>query len=153
MHLKTIAFVSTPILAAALMNALIYFRKWNEPLAAAERNPFLPPGWFIGLLWTLLLGILGYATFVAWDAQDRVITSLLVVLMLSCIMYPVYTKLQPKLGLVANVATLILAFVVTIVATFRLPKTIIYLVPLLIWASYVNIVEALYCSSSTFRKK
>jgi tryptophan-rich sensory protein len=135
-------FVATPIILALTMNLVIYMRGWNAG-GDRIRTPGLPPGWIIGSVWVVLLGLLGYATYLAFVQKERVLVALLVVLMAQCITYPLYTGgLRKQSANVGNVGALINGFVVALVAARRVPCAVPYLVPLLVWASYVNVVTA-----------
>lgn len=134
------AFVATPVLVAVIMNVVIYARGWNQN--SGERNILLPPGPVIGAIWIVLLGLMGFATNLS--RADPLVLSAFIVLMVVCLLYPVYTQgLRTNSGDVGNVISLIAGFVTAILATARVPKALFYLIPTLVWASYVNLVNVL----------
>lgn len=133
-------YVLTPIIAAVVMNAIIYAKKWN---GTTERSPLLPPGWVIGLIWMILFGTLGYVAYI--HRTNAVASIAIATLFVYCLLYPVYTNKfkDPYSSKLANLLTLILAFVTTlIIALFGERHTVGYILPLITWASYVNIIDA-----------
>jgi len=48
-----------PIILAIILNYYIYIQKWNNN----NNNNKLPPGYIIGFIWIVILGLLGYIHF------------------------------------------------------------------------------------------
>jgi translocator protein len=143
-----IVYIIIPILLAAVTNAIIFKLDWDKK-SQGQRSPMLPPGWAIGLIWTFILGLLGFALYLTVQAQDITSSALIVLLILSCIAYPFYTSglVSGPTSLVGNTSTLIGGFVVALVIALKSPSVLPYMLPILVWASYVNISDALYAKN------
>jgi tryptophan-rich sensory protein len=102
----------------------------------------LPPGWVIGVIWVVILGILGIA--LALSMSDGVSFVLVTAVICACLAYPLYTRVfsSPSAMSIGNKLTLLLALVVALVLAHRDSadrSTSVYFAPLLVWLSYVNI--------------
>lgn len=132
-----------PIILALLMNYVIFTNHWNK---MSKINDYLPPGPIIGLIWTIIFGLLGYAHFILYSNKKWFASKSIILLLLFCICYPLFTSglSNLKIGNVLNSLTLILSFVVSIIVFDASTKAFKYMIPLLVWASYVNLADRLY---------
>tara|TARA_B110000003_G_C16628906_1_gene525899 strand:+ start:1891 stop:2289 length:399 start_codon:yes stop_codon:yes gene_type:complete len=122
-----------PIILAIILNYYIYTQKWNNN----DPNPKLPPGYIIGSIWIIILGLLGYIHFLLYPSIQSWI---IVITILYCLAYPFLTSgLQ---NTIYNLISLFLAIIVFISVYYKNKLQIIYVIPFLLWTSYVNI--ALY---------
>lgn len=143
MNNQALLYVLVPVLAAILLNLAVYASGWAK--MEERQNPLLPPGWVIGLVWIVLLGLLGYALFLAVTAKDAVSIWAIVVLLLVCVLYPLFTGRGTKRDArIANTVALIVAFAVAVLLANRLPGTLPFLAPLLLWVSWVNVADAVH---------
>jgi tryptophan-rich sensory protein len=132
--------VLAPVLAAGLVNALTFSRK----LAITKyRNPLIPPGPIVGLVWLILLGLLGYVHFKLYTqtgVSEATVT--IVFFILYCLAYPTLISLStnPNVMIFLNVVALGFALLVTVRVFAEDSSLVPYLLPLLTWTSYVNIV-------------
>ena len=95
-----------PIILAIVLNFYIYTQGWNND---NENNSKLPPGYIIGSIWIIILGLLGYIHFLLYPS---VYSWFIVLTILYCLSYPFLTKgLQNTDNIIYNVIALILAFV------------------------------------------
>ena len=134
--------ILVPVVAALLVNAIIYALGWNKRVDGKEEVKHLPPGWAVGLIWVVILGLLGYLRFVLRESWIGSIT--IVVVILYCLAYPFYTSgLKQDIGRLMNVIALILAAVAAMVVAAINVWAVPYVLPLLIWSSYVNIAQTL----------
>ena len=135
--------ILTPIILAIITNFLIYYYKIYDQ--GKNMNKFLPPGYIIAIIWIILLGLLGYIHYLLRKLQKREsFTSLFVIfLVLFCIAYPAITGLKKKNSYLLNLLTLIFSFILGLLIISESTNIFLYLIPLLIWASYVNIVFAI----------
>ena len=132
--------VLTPVLAAGLVNALSFSRKL--PITK-YKNPWIPPGPIVGLVWLVLLGLLGYVHFKLYKKSGvSVATVTIVVFILYCLAYPSLTSFyaDSKAPTFLNVVALGSALLVTFRVFAQDSSLVPYLVPLLAWTTYVNIV-------------
>jgi tryptophan-rich sensory protein len=143
--------ILVPVLAAIIMNGVIYtfgMNKYSDETEKSKINPYIPPGYVIGTIWVIILGLLGYLHYLIYKKYESItFTSLLIVfVILFCISYPLITGLRVKSGLLLNLITLILAFILALFVITESKYMFIYLIPLLVWASYVNIAFTIQCS-------
>ena len=133
-------YVLTPIVAACIVNAIIYTRGWQNN-SVIERSPLLPPGYIIASVWIVLLGLLGYAYYLSSSAVSK--TSI-VIMVLYCLAYPFATAgLRMNNSRLLNTITLIMvALLLPIVSAFDI-RALKFIIPLWAWASFVNITDAL----------
>lgn len=132
--------VLTPVLAAGLVNALSFSRKL--PITK-YKNPWIPPGPIVGLVWLVLLGLLGYVHFKLYKKTGvSVATVTIVVFIVYCLAYPSLTSFytDSKAPTFLNVVALGSALLVTLRVFAQDPSLVPYLIPLLAWTTYVNIV-------------
>lgn len=136
-----------PVIAAIIMNGIIYTFQLNN-YSTKKINPYLPPGYIIGIVWIFILGLLGYAHYLLYDIHKNInIGSIsIALLILFCILYPLITGLREKSGLLMNLISLILSFIVSLIVITYSKYIFLYIIPLIIWVSYVNIVCVIECS-------
>ena len=137
--------VFVPVLLAGISNGLIYGFGINQP--SDKRNPYLPPGYVIGPIWMGIFALLGYAHYLLYRVNHRSTTASIAIvgLFLFCMAYPLLTGLRAKNGLLLNLATLVLAFVVSLLVVAESASTVVWFIPLLVWATFVNAVFVLEC--------
>lgn len=145
MKFKPILFIIVPVILAVFTNAIIYKLGWDRN-NLETKSPILPPGWVIGMNWTIIFGILGFAIYKSVQIKDYIVAALLIFLIALCIAYPFYTSglEADRAARIGNTSTLIIAFVVSLVISVRAKRVLPYMVPILLWGSYVNISDALY---------
>lgn len=128
--------VVIPIVAAIVVNACIFLLKWNEN---STRNPLLPPGYIIGLVWIIIFGILGllhYKLYPLYFYASWAVVSLI----MFCLLYPFMTAglSNSKWSKILNLMTLVFSFIVAIIV----PRSyVLYMLPIILWASYVNVTQ------------
>lgn len=125
--------ILVPIILAIVLNFYIYTQGWNND---NEKNTKLPPGYIIGSIWIIILGLLGYIHFLLYPS---VYSWFIVLTILYCLSYPFLTSgLQNTDNNIYNLIALLLAIIVTIIMYYK--SNIIYAIPFLLWTFYVNIV-------------
>tara|TARA_B110000444_G_scaffold46863_1_gene42693 strand:+ start:735 stop:1139 length:405 start_codon:yes stop_codon:yes gene_type:complete len=125
--------ILVPIILAIVLNFYIYTQGWNND---NEKNSKLPPGYIIGSIWIIILGLLGYTHFLLYPS---VYSWFIVLTILYCLSYPFLTSgLQNTDNNYFNLIALLLAIIVTIIMYYK--SNIIYAIPFLLWTFYVNIV-------------
>lgn len=125
--------ILVPIILAIVLNFYIYTQGWNND---NEKNSKLPPGYIIGSIWIIILGLLGYIHFLLYPS---VYAWFIVLTILYCLSYPFLTSgLQNTDNSIYNLIALLLAIIVTIIMYYK--SNIIYAIPFLLWTFYVNIV-------------
>lgn len=153
--------VAVPVLLAAAVNFVLYAKgsigqrssaSTSSAAQAAAYRKLLPPGWAIAVIWTLIFGLLGYAHYRCFPS---VASFAIAVTLAFALAYPFLTQgLQvSRRAKILNTVTLILAAVtMALVVGHGIDRSvdtraILATAPLLVWASYVNIVDAIGCSS------
>jgi len=138
--------ILVPIVLAIIMNGIIYMFKLNKNdnlINDSLYKKFLPPGYIIGSIWLIIFGLLGYVHYLIYKQNDNkiTITSLFICfIILFCLSYPLITGLKVKSGIIMNLLSLILGFILGIVIITQSKYAFLFVLPLIIWASYVNIV-------------
>lgn len=136
--------IAAPVLAAVFVNIGMYSLNWRGAVTSRS-NRYLPPGWVVGSVWVILLGLLGYAHFLAQSQRRHSAAFALLVLIMWCIAYPLLTLWISTA--VMDVLSLIVAWAVAVIvhASVGLPCTF-YLAPTLAWVSYVAITDSISLS-------
>ena len=120
--------VLIPVFLATATNALMYkFR-----LKSTTSKKYLPPGYVIGLIWTLLFATLGFVHYKLYTLKNRANYGSMSIVFFICfsLLYPVVNAINEKHANFMNLVSLMMY-----------SKTIfLYLIPLLVWVSYVNLV-------------
>jgi len=134
--------VLAPVLAAGLVNVLTFRRKLS---ITKYRNPLIPPGPIVGLVWLVLLGLLGYVHYKLYKEANNQFSEAcvtIIVFVLYCLAYPTLTSLStnPNVMIFLNIVALGFALLVTVRVFAEDSALLPYMVPLLAWTSYVNIV-------------
>ena len=132
-----------PIFVALIVNYLIFSYGWNKVYKKKQVNPLLPPGYIVGLIWMILFGILGYVHYRLYKLNNKsnIATIYIILFIIFCLAYPFLTNgLEEKKVLLLNLITLILAFILSLIVITYSRDIFYYLIPLLLWATYVNII-------------
>lgn len=135
------AYILAPVLAATIMNGVIYGLGWNRnndsSKSKEKENPWMPPGYVIAVVWTLIFGLLGWTLWLirgAWMAY-----SVIAITIVYCLMYPLLTMgLKKEYFKPYNIGAFVLAIICTcLVALEAGVGNLVGVVPLLLWTSYV----------------
>jgi len=125
-----------PILLVSFVNRNMRTKKYTS------NNPFLPPGYIIGIVWFLLFGLLGYVNFILYKQKKWLAYILIWLLLLFYMSYPYLTNgfRNMKISKMLDIISLILTIFVSIYI-FRIYEKIFYfMIPVLLWLLYVNLV-------------
>jgi len=141
--------VLIPVFLATATNALIYTFRLNKRLSSQK---YLPPGYIIGLIWTILFATLGYVHYKLYSLKNKANYGSMSIVFFICfsLFYPVVHAIDENYANFMNLISLILSFVVSLVVLMYSKKIFWYLIPLLVWVSFVNIVmlhNIIYLSS------
>ena len=136
--------ILTPIILAVVVNGVVFGLKWNK---SSPRNPLLPGGGIIGIVWIVIFGLLGYSHYLLYNLKQRpTLGSICIILfIIFSLCYPFLTgglKMN-NVSLLLNLITLIFAFSIGLIVIVESKPAFYYLIPLLLWASYVNYVDAM----------
>jgi tryptophan-rich sensory protein len=130
-----------PVILAVIINLIIYIFGYYKKIED-DSNPFIPAGYIIGFIWTFLLGILGYVNYLLYRLNNNInIGNLsIIILILYSLTYPFLIYIKKNNVLLLNMIGLILSFIVALIVILYSKYIFMYLIPLLLWISYVNIV-------------
>ena len=130
-----------PVLVALIMNGIIYIFKLNKDNKELE-NYFIPKGYIIGIIWTLIFALLGYVHYLLYTIDNKInIGSIsVIILMLLYLLYPLIIAFKKKYFKLVNLISLILGYIVSLIILGYSKYIFIYMIPLLVWISYVNVV-------------
>ncbi len=142
-----------PIIAGLIMNGIIYTFKLNKNLKISDKS-ILPPGYVVGSVWIILLGLLGYVHYMLYNMYEGItITSILVIIfIIFCILYPVIVNYNPKITLLMNLFSLVFVFVLGLFIIKESTYVFLFIIPLLAWLILVSISDILVCSDITLKK-
>jgi tryptophan-rich sensory protein len=138
--------VSIPVFLAIIMNGIIYtfgINKYEEKKKEDDNKlKFLPPGYVIGIIWVLIFALLGYSNYLTYNVTNSINFGNVAIgiLILYSLAYPLITGLKPENSDLYNIIALILSFSCALTISFFSKYILLYLIPLLVWVSYVNIV-------------
>jgi benzodiazapine receptor len=130
------------ILLTLIVNGLLFTFGWNEGGSSGSR--VAPPGWVVGSVWVVLLGLLGAAHARLRDRGPGSVAPrrAMLVLLLLCLAYPLYT-----FGFSSDLAALLGNFVVlawacaTVVMASHLDRVAgALVVPMVLWIGYANVI-------------
>ena len=147
---KPFIHIFFPIILIIILNLIRYLFGINIQIEKSKKpNKLFPPGYIIGIIWLIIFGLLGYAHYLIYMLKNGFsFASLSIVFMLLfSISYPFLIRLGFKIGLIINLITLILSFILGIIIIIESKYIFLYIIPLLLWASYVNIVDTIDCST------
>jgi tryptophan-rich sensory protein len=138
-------YIFIPIILSFIINIFIISKK-DKNLIKSRDLKYLPPGPIIGIVWIILLGLLGYIYSLIDNKNKSMNTQkiLLILLTLFCLSYSILTANSTK-RFSKNYNYLTLIFVLTVYYSIyiKYPKISYYLIPLLCWVLYVNIITLL----------
>ena len=147
-------YILIPICLAIIINAFMYS---NYPKNSSEEqtikhntsNSYLPPGYVIGIVWTILLGLMGYV-YALLEKQSTKNKSYglqkiaIIFLILFCLGYPIFTRnTSLRFSKNYNYATLFVVCIVYAIINQASSQIAYYLIPLLCWVFYVNLITLL----------
>ena len=151
--------VSIPVFLAIIMNGIIYTfginkevdkeknsennkNKNEENKSDDNKLKFLPPGYVIGIIWVLIFALLGYSNYLTYNVTNSINFGNVAIgiLILYSLAYPLITGLKPENSDLYNIIALILSFSCALIISLFSKYILLYLIPLLVWVSYVNIV-------------
>jgi tryptophan-rich sensory protein len=125
-----------PIILACIINFYIYSQGWNKN--NDEKSKSLPPGYVIGIVWIIILGLLGYIHFLLYPSIE---SWFIVLTILYCLSYPFLTSgLKETNSKIYNIIALILAIIVFFSVFYKNKLLSLAAIPFLLWTLYVNIV-------------
>ena len=123
----------------------MYNKKWYNNI---NKSPYTPPGWFFGLVWTILYLLMIISFYLIWSNSKcfpycNVLTIFLLQLAFNLSWTTVFFKYKKiRLALILTILIFILTFIVSI-KFYKINKTASYLlIPYLLWlivAMYLNI--------------
>ena len=123
----------------------MYNKKWYNNI---NKSPYTPPGWFFGLVWTILYLLMIISFYLIWSNSKcfpycNVLTIFLLQLAFNLSWTTVFFKYKKiRLALILTILIFILTFIVSI-KFYKINKIATYLlIPYLLWlivAMYLNI--------------
>ena len=123
----------------------MYNKKWYNNI---NKSPYTPPGWFFGLVWTILYLLMIISFYLIWSNSKcfpycNVLTIFLLQLAFNLSWTTVFFKYKKiRFALILTILIFILTFIVSI-KFYKINKIASYLlIPYLLWlivAMYLNI--------------
>jgi len=140
-----------PILIAFSMNGIIYGLKWQKSYERKDNKKDvvpLPPGYIIGTIWIIIFGILGYVHYLLYKIKNKISIQciLLEIFIIFCVLYPIFTQFKEKLCTIINYVSLLFTFIIALMIMNVSIDIFWYLIPLILWVSYVNLYTILNCA-------
>jgi tryptophan-rich sensory protein len=130
-----------PVICAIAMNGIMYYCFQLHKSKSTELL-YLPPGYVIGIIWTVILACLGYVHYLLYSLKQKSnLGSVSIVLfILLSLSYPVINAMNVKYGYFLNLISLILAYIVGLIVLMYSKDIFVYMIPLLVWISVVNLI-------------
>lgn len=133
------------VAAALVANLLLFIYGWRGGYSYTK-SPLLPPGWMIGLIWMVLFGFFGYAHYLVYKKSGFCVASIaIIVVALFCLLYTLIIYYKPEYMKLLNMLSLILAFTLGIIVFAENEDAFWWLIPLIVWSSYVNLSDSVAC--------
>lgn len=138
--------VSIAVGLCFIINAVIFGSGWDKSDPVDDSIWFAPPGYFVGTVWVILFALIGAARYLLNASGEAAngTKNLLVILLLFCLAYPIYTIgfNSELLGLAGNLATIALTiFAMTKTSKFSKTATLL-LAPIVLWVSFATLIIA-----------
>ena len=136
--------ILAPVVAALLMNGIIFSQKWNIS-KGLPRNPYIPPGGIVGAIWMILFALLGYVHYKLYSENGNRFSNaciILILFFLYSLAYPILTSFSSNTNVftILNIGALLFAAIATAHVWQEDSTLLPYMVPLMLWTGYVNIV-------------
>jgi len=133
--------VLIPVLCATAMNGF-YYRNYKDSSQDDTELLYLPPGYIIGIIWTFLFALLGYVHFMLYRLKNRsnYASMSVIFFIVFSLAYPVVQAIDEYYAYFFNLIALIVSCVVGFIVLTYSKQIFLYLIPLLAWVSYVNVV-------------
>ena len=141
--------ILAPVVAALLMNGLIFSQGWKIA-KYRNPNPYIPPGGIVGLVWIVLLGLLGYVHYCLYSGNKNrsTVASIAIILFIlySLAYYPILVifSSDPNPFFLLNLGALLFAAATTVLVYQENTSLLPYMIPLMLWTTYVNVVTNIY---------
>lgn len=131
----------------------------NKHHSVYGMNKYIPPGFLIGIIWIAIFGSLGYSFYLSYIGDPDLLYSkdyprgwsqapiLIIVVSSYCLLYPLLTKyLHEKYIQLLNFIGLIMAYALGIVVIQEYVAAFWYVLPLIVWTSYVCFADIMQYS-------
>jgi tryptophan-rich sensory protein len=154
-------FVIIYVAVCLISNLILWGRNMTHADESSFRkNPLIPPGWMIGLIWTIIFGFFGYTQYLLIkENKGKFSTASVAVIIVAvfCLLYPVFIYIlsrgdwrkYEKYARLMNLLSLIVAFIYGIIVISESESAFWFTLPLLVWASYVNFADSVYMNFRT----
>jgi tryptophan-rich sensory protein len=131
--------ISIPVICAIAMNGIMYIYNLNNNKSPQK---YIPPGYIIGTIWTIIFALLGYVHYRLYTLHNTINygSVSIVLFILVSLVYPLINAMNEKYGYFLNLISLILSFTVSLIVMMYSKHIFLYLIPLLLWVSFVNLV-------------
>ena len=132
-----------PLLATLLLNGFIFATGMRSDDPAITNIAWAPPGWVVGLIWSLIFPMWGLARWLSWrsGSAGQIAARWIVVLMAWSLAYPFLTLgFQVELGAIMNGLSLLLGLFVMLQVWTRAPNAAAWIVPSLLWMCFANVL-------------
>lgn len=141
-------FILAPILLTIICNIIIFSFKINNNYTSLQ-NKFSKYGYIVGIVWTIIFGLIGYTYYLLYKESKSYFTSgtiAIIIYLIFAISYPFITSRFIELIDILNVVSFVLVlFLIIIVGNEYWKSTkslriLFYLMPLFVWILFVNIL-------------
>jgi translocator protein len=142
--------VVASVASVLLINAAIFGLRWSNINNVQLLDPtvlpaFTPPGYAIGMVWTLLFGLMGTARWLLNKVNNIKQTNhqqLVVFLILFCLAHPLYSlAIDSRLGaLIGNLGTIVLATFTYLKIYHSSKQAALLILPIIVWVTYATVI-------------
>lgn len=121
------------------------------------QNKLIPPGFVIGLVWVFIFGMLGYCFYKLTDKNNGTVSFggiAILIYGVFALAYPFFTYgSREKNANVINYIAVVGALVLGIIVIEEDVGSFYFLLPLLLWVSYVGLTDSIMYRNMMLRKK
>jgi tryptophan-rich sensory protein len=142
--------VVASIASVLLINAAIFGLRWSsinsvQLLDSTVLPALTPPVYAIGMVWTLLFGLMGTSRWLLNKVQNSQRTNhqqLVVFLILFCLAHPLYSlAIDSRLGaLIGNLGTILLATFTYLKISHSSRQAALLVLPTIVWITYATVI-------------
>jgi tryptophan-rich sensory protein len=143
--------IITFAVVALILNFVWFAFRWGSMRNTSyKRNPMIPPGWIIAIVWTVLFGFFGYAHWLVRKANKGKVSLgsvAIIVVAVWCLLYPLFIWMAGTgYSRTVNLFSLLVSFALGVIVFNESELAFYYLLPFIAWGAYICFADSVYCA-------